>query len=180
MLDREWFSGATHAGHDFIGDEQDSALMTDFGDALDVTVGWNSRAECGANNGLEDECGHCSVVVCGEKRLEIVGAGDVTARKCFVKRTVIAETGRDVSPFLKKRLIGDAASDVSADRHRAQGAAVITLAAGNNAKSLRSAGFKMELACDFNRRFGGFGASRREVDATVSEIGWREPKQPRG
>jgi len=93
---------------------------------------------------------------------------------------VIAEAGRDVSPFRKERLVGSAASDVAADGHGAEGAAVITLAARDYAEFLQCAGFEMKLAREFDGGFGGFGATGSEIDAAVCEI-WRgERKKSRG
>jgi hypothetical protein len=55
MIYGEDFSGAAHAGHDFVDDKENSLLATDFRDALCVSVGRSSRAKCGTDDRLEDE-----------------------------------------------------------------------------------------------------------------------------
>ena len=174
MIHGEGFSGAAHAGHDFVGDEKNSAVAADFGDALDVAVGRSCCAECGSDYRFEDEGGDGSGNICGEERFEIVGAGNLAIGKSFVEGTVVAKAGRDVAPFRQKRLIRSAAGNVSADGHGAERAAVIALAARDEAEFSWRAGFEMELACKFEGGFGGFGTAGSEVDAAVCEIGRRE------
>jgi hypothetical protein len=122
------FSGAAHAGHDFVGDEKNSAVAANFRDALDITVGRSGCAEGGAYNRLENKCGDRNRVIGGEKGLEVVGAGDVAFGKCLVEWAVIAEAWRDVAPFLKEWLVRRAAGDVAAHGHGSERAAVIALA----------------------------------------------------
>jgi len=83
---------------------------------------------------------------------------------------VVAEAGRDVSPFRQKRLIRSAAGNVSTYGHGAERAAVIALAARDDAEFLWRAGFEMELACKFDGGFSGFGTAGSEIDAAVCEI----------
>ncbi len=61
--------------------------------------------------------------------LKIVGANQLALGKSFFERAVVTETGSDVAPFREERFIGRAAGDIAADGHRAEGAAVIALAA---------------------------------------------------
>jgi len=84
---------------------------------------------------------------------------------------VTAEAGRDVAPVRKKVLIGRSASDVAADSHGAESAAVITLAARNDAELLWCSGFEMELARELDGGLGGFGTRRSEIDAAVAKLG---------
>ena len=172
MLDSEWISGAAHAGHDFVGDEKNSAIATNFRDALYVTFRRSGAAERCSDDGFEDERGDGCGIVCGEERFEIVGAGDVAGWKCFVEGTVVAETGRDVAPLGKERLKGSAAGDVTADGHGAESAAMVALTARDDTEFFWRAGFEMELAGKFNGSFGGFGTAGSEVDATSCKI-WR-------
>ena len=103
--------------------------------------------------------------------MKIVGANQLALGKSFFERAVIAETRSDVSPFRDKRFVGRSASDVATDGHRAESAAVITLAAGENAVAILLAGFEVKLAREFYRGFGGFGATGSEIDAaTVTDI----------
>jgi len=57
MIHGKGFSGAAHAGHDFVCDEKNFAVAADFGQALDVAVGRNCCAECGADDRFEDKGG---------------------------------------------------------------------------------------------------------------------------
>ena len=112
--------------------------------------------------------------------LEIVGARELTLRKGFVKRAVIAETGSNVSPFGDKWFVRSAASDVSADGHRPESAAVIALAARKNAVTILLAAFQVKLPRKFNRGFGRFRASGSKIDApAIAKIRRSHRKQPR-
>ena len=75
-----------------------------------------------------------------------------------------------MSPFRKQWLVWSAARDVAANGHGTKRAAVIALAAGNDAEFLRRSGFEMKLSREFDCGFGGFGAAGGEIDATICEI----------
>jgi len=49
------FSGAAHAGHHFVRDEENSVFVADFRDARGVAFGRHGGAESGTDNRLEDE-----------------------------------------------------------------------------------------------------------------------------
>ena len=85
---------------------------------------------------------------------------------------MITEARRDVTPFGEERLIRSTASDIAADRHGSEGAAVITLTPRDNTEFLGRTAFDMELAREFNGGLGGFGAAGSEINAAVCEI-WR-------
>src|SRR5579859_5430763 len=55
VIDREWFSGAAHAGHHLIGDEKHIMLPTDFSDALDVAIGRHGSAQRRADDWLKNK-----------------------------------------------------------------------------------------------------------------------------
>ena len=113
--------------------------------------------------------------------LKIVSANQLAFGKSFFERAVIAETGSDVPPFRDERFVGRAASDVATDGHRAESAAVIALAAGENAVAILLAAFEVKLAREFYRGFGGFGAAGSEIDAaTVTEIRRSQSEQALG
>src|SRR5260370_41503687 len=110
--------------------------------------------------------------------LKVVGGWEFAWRKSFVKRAVIAETGSDLPPFREERLVGSAARDVPADRHRAESAAVIALAARENAITILLAAFEVKLSCKLNRGFGRFRAARSKIDtAAVTKIRRSHRKQ---
>ena len=75
-----------------------------------------------------------------------------------------------MAPFLEERLIGRATGDVATDGHGAEGAAMVALAARDDAEFFGGAGFEMELAGELDRGFSCFGASGSEVDAAVGKI----------
>src|SRR5207302_858988 len=111
--------------------------------------------------------------------LEIVGARELTLRKGFVKRAVIAETGSNVSPFGDKWFVRSAASDVSADGHCPESAAVIALAARKNAVTILLAAFEVKLSRKFDRGLSCFRATRSKIDATaVTKIRRSHRKKP--
>src|SRR6266481_1944713 len=64
-------------------------------------------------------------------------------------------------------LVGRAASDIAADGHRAERAAVIALASRQHAVTILLAGLKVILPNQFNRRLGRFGATGSEVHAAA-------------
>lgn len=179
-MDGEVFTGTAHAGHDFVGDEEDSAIATDFCNALCVALGGRGRAECGSDDGFENECGNGGRVVCREEGFKIFGAGDFAVGESLVKGTAIAEAWRDVTPLGEKRLIRGPAGDVAADGHGSEGASVVTLTAGDDAEFLRGAGFEMKLAGELDGGFRGFGAAGGEIDTTAGEIGRSEGKEAGG
>src|SRR6267143_156438 len=113
--------------------------------------------------------------------LKIAGAREFTLRKSFFEGAVVAETWRDVSPFWQERLVGRAAGHIAANGHRAKSAAMITLAAGENAVAILLAAFEVKLPREFDGRFGRFGAAGSEMDASaVPEIRRSQGEQARG
>src|SRR4029077_223974 len=105
--------------------------------------------------------------------IEVIRAGNSAFRKCFVERTVITEAGRDVSPFGKERLMGGAASDVAADGHGAEGAAVVALTPRDDAIPLGLTALKMKLSGELDGGFRAFRTARSEMDAAAVAKVWR-------
>ena len=113
--------------------------------------------------------------------LQIVGACEFALWKRFFKRTVIAEARRDVAPIGDERLVGRAARDVAADRHRAERAAVIALASRENAVTILLSGLEVILTDELDGSFCRFGTAGSEVDAAaLSKIRWCKREEPRG
>src|SRR5438552_15015563 len=103
--------------------------------------------------------------------LKIVSAHELTLRKSFFERAVIAKAWSNVPPFRKERFVQSAARDVSADGHRSEGAAMIALPARKNPIAFLLAIFEMKLARKFYGGFCRFGAAGSEIDAAaVAEI----------
>src|SRR5207249_279919 len=99
--------------------------------------------------------------------LKIVSASEFTLRKSFFERAVIAKAGSNVSPFREERFVGSAASNISANSHSAKSAAVIALAARENAVTILVAAFDVKLPRKFNSGFGCFRAAGSEIDAAA-------------
>src|SRR3982074_1095494 len=181
LLNGKRLSGATHAGHDFVGAQQGLSVSADFRTTRDVAFAGQSGAQSGADDRLKNECGRSFTAWTVEKLFKFVGACEAifpVLQRCI---RVIRKAGADVTPLRKQRLVGGAASDVAADSHGPEGAAVIALPARNHAKALRLAGFEMVLARKFDRRFSGFRTTGCEVDAApVLEIGRSELQKPGG
>ena len=85
----------------------------------------------------------------------------------------MAEARGDVSPFGEKGLIGRAATDVAADSHRSESAAVIALTARDDAIASRLTVFQVKLTGQLDGGFRGFGAARSEIDSATGTKIWR-------
>jgi hypothetical protein len=181
VLDGKSFSGAAHAGHDFVSDKENAVFAADFGDARSVANWRHGGAESGANDWLENKgCGLIGLVFV-KMDIEIISAHEFALRKSFVERAVVAEAWRDVAPFGEERFVRRAAGDVAAHGHRAKGAPVITLAPRKNAVASLLAGFEMILTREFYRGLRGFRAAGSEKDAAaVTEIRWSDSEEARG
>jgi len=75
VLAGEWLSGAAHAGHYFVDDQEDAVAAADFGDAGGVAVDSGGCAESGTDYWLKDKSGDGGGVVGLEKDIEVIGAG---------------------------------------------------------------------------------------------------------
>src|SRR5713101_7311419 len=178
VFNSKGFSRAAHSRHNFVGDEKNAVFAADFRDASGVTFWRHSSTESCTDNRLKDECCGRVGVSGAEKVVQIVSASKMTLRKSFLERAVIAKTRRDMAPFWEQRLIRGAPSDISAERHRAERAAVITLAARDHAKARGLAFFEMVLANKLDRGFGAFRSPRSKIDATaVTKIARGELKK---
>ena len=110
--------------------------------------------------------------------IEVICTSNSALGKFLVERAVVAEARGDVSPFGKERLIGGAASDIAADAHGAERAAVVTLEAGNHAIARGLSAFEMKLARELDGGFRGFGAAGSEIDAAAgAKVRRRESKE---
>src|ERR1700676_2450343 len=175
VLNRKWFAGAPHAAHDFVSDQQNTALAANCGDARGVAVWRNGRAERSANNRFKDKSGNGIGIVAIEKGIQIVRASDAAFREFLFKWTVIAEARSDMAPFGNKRLIERAAGDVAADGHGAQGAAVVALPTRDDLIAGWLSFLEMVLPHKLDRGFRGFRAPGSEVHAAaIAKIGRRE------
>lgn len=171
VLAGERLSRAAHAGHDFIGDEKDAVAAADFGDAGGVAVDGGGGAKRCADYGFEEESGNRRGIVFAEKNIEVIGAGQIAFGIGFAERAVIAEARSDMAPLGDHGRVGSAATDVAADAHGAEGAAVVALLAGDDAVTGRLFGLEKVLARELDGGFRGLRAAGGEVDAaSILEI----------
>src|SRR5579863_7954501 len=63
MLDRERLTGSAHAGHDFVGDEEDVVAATDLGDANGIAIWGSRRSQRCTDDRLENEGGDRLTIV---------------------------------------------------------------------------------------------------------------------
>ena len=165
MINGEWATGAAHASHDFVGDEENPVAAANFSDALEVAVGRLDGAESGAGDGFEKKRGDGFGTGLSDEGLEIVGAGDAAVGERFLKGAAVAVAGRDVAPFLEEREIGSTARDVAGNGHGAERGAVVALAAREHADALGLAALEMIGTREFQGGFRGLGAARGEEHA---------------
>src|SRR6516165_5249355 len=85
-----------------------------------------------------------------------------------------------MAPLRHHWRIRGAARNIAADRHGPERAAVIALLPRNNAVAGRLFPLKEILPREFDRGFGGFGASGGKVNASaILKIAWRESEDTR-
>lgn len=180
MLNRERFTGAAEAGHNFISDQKNPVPMADFGDAGGITFRRSGGTESGADDGFENEGSGCLLRVSGEKGFKIIGARELALRKGPLERAVVAKARCDVAPLGEERLVRCATRHVAADGHGAESAAVVALAARHNARAIGLIFFEEILAGEFDGCFGGFRPAGSEIDSAVLEIGRSKSEEASG
>jgi len=152
--------------------------VSDLGDASEVrSIRSACRAEGCTDDRLEDESSGAGCMRCLQSGVEVVGAGQGAIWIGFIERAVIAEAGGDVSPFLEKGDIRGAAGDVAADSHSAESAAVVALAAGEDAAAMRLAQLEEVLTDEFDGGFCRFGAAGSEINPAVTKVGRSEGEE---
>ncbi len=178
VFDGEGSASPSHAGHDFVGDQQDVMTPADLGNPPHVTLRRNSRAQIRAHHRLENKSGHAFGIL-PEQGFQFIGTGKITLREIQTQRTAPAKTGSDMPPLGKQRQIRCAARHVPAQRHRAQGAAVITLPAGDHAEPFGLSAFQMKLTGHLDSSFVGFRSAGGEPDASAdAQARGRKIEQP--
>jgi len=101
VLNSERLAGASHAGHDFVGDEQNLVLAANFSDAWGV-VGWRDGcAKSGAHDRFEDEGGDGAGIRSLEKLVEVIGGGKSVFFGGKMLWRVVGKTRSNMAPFRK-------------------------------------------------------------------------------
>src|SRR5579872_4993386 len=181
MLDREGLSRAPHAGHYFIGDEENSVALANIRDALHVTFGRREGAERGAGNGLKDESGDVDGTVAHEKALKLVGAIHIAFGILQPERAAIAKAGHDMAPLCDHWGERLATPDIARDVEGAERGAVIALVAADDTHAFLFAAFEPILARELDRSFRRFRAARGEkYAAALAHAFRRESKESFG
>ncbi len=157
VLHGEPFAGASPAGHDLVGDEEDAGFVADAAEFGHVFGGRDDDA-VGADDGLDDDGGDVGFVA--DHVLEVVGAGDVAAGVGVADGAAVAvDFGAEEGALL---LAADGfhgpAAGVAGGGDGAGGAAVIGAVAGEDF------GFAGVHAGDFEGGFVGVGAGGGEEE----------------
>ena len=164
LLYRVQAAGAAHAAHHLVSDQQDAIAVAQRAQAFPVTGWCRHGAQGGAHHGL----GHKGDDLVGAQFLELgihlgqqtghigFGAFAGLAVAVFVSRGHAAHVHQDRGKLL-------ATPFVAAHRQRAQGVAVVALAARYKMRALRLADFHKILARHFQRSFHRFRAARDKI-----------------
>src|SRR5450755_231721 len=129
MFDGEIPSGAAHAGHYFIGNQQDTVPPANFRDLLKISGRRNHRAQRGPADWLEDE--RSGFALGGFNGFLQLSRVLLTAISAAVRAIVVAAIAIGNSHMRELTHHGEidfAAPLVAGNRERAQGRAVIALA----------------------------------------------------
>src|SRR6185437_14387644 len=133
MFDGEISSGATHAGHDFVRNQQDAMASANFRDPLQISGRRDDRAQRGTAYRLEDEPGRFTVGgFNGSLQLGRVLLAAVPAAVRAVVVAAIAIWNSYVRELAHHGQIDFAAPLVAGNRKCPQGRAVIALASAEN------------------------------------------------
>ncbi len=157
VLHGEPLSGAAPAGHDLVGDEQDSGLIADAAELGHVLVRRHDDA-VGADDRLDDDGGYVGLIA--DDVLEVVGAGDVAAGVGVADGAAIAVDFRaeEGALLLASDGLHGPAARVSGGCDGAGGGPVIALVAREDF------GFAGVHAGDFEGGLVGVGAAGGEEE----------------
>src|SRR5580693_5968594 len=146
MLDSKVAAGASHAGHDFVGNQKNVVPSADLSDRLQVSRGRNDGSERCAADRFEDE--RCRLAVArfnGAFQLGCVLLPAVAASVGAVKGTAVAVRHADVRELADHRQIHFAAAFVARNRKSAKRCAVIALVTAKNLMTPRLSDFYLIL-----------------------------------
>ena len=140
-------AGAAHATHHFVQDQQDAVAIADLADAFEISRRRGHRAECRADHRLGDECGDVVWPESLDFGFQLVGHAQAIRLRRLVG--TLAAVGitladmRDVVEQQRRKLRPPPA--VATRRQSAEGVAVVTLPARDDAIFFRPATFSVVL-----------------------------------
>ena len=138
--------------------------VADVADAAEVTRHRRHHAGGRADHGLGDEADDAFRADRQNFRLQFIGRAHAVVGLRFAGRALAVRIARrDVFDAHQERLIRRAPLRVAADRQRAQGVAVVTLAARDEQVALWFAGLDKILAREFERGFHRLRAAADQV-----------------
>ena len=171
VFDGEVLSGAAHAGHDFVGDQQDAVAPADFRHLLQISRRRNDRAQRGPADRFEDESG--GFTVSGFNRSLQLGRIFQSAVAAAVRAVVVAAIAvrnSHVRELAHHGQINFAPPLVAGNRERAQGRAVITLRPAEHLVTLGLSNLYLILPRQLQRRFDRFRSAAGEVHGAAAKI----------
>ena len=138
--------------------------VADLADALEIAGHRRNHARRGAAHGLGDESGDVARPQAQNLGFQFVGgAAPVFGLRLVVAAMAVGIAGRDVRGVDEHFLVGLAPPHVAAHRKRADGIAVIALAARDEARARRVAALQVILARHLQRRLDRLGAARQHI-----------------
>ena len=152
-------------------------VAADFSDALNVAIGWNSRAQSRADDGFKNKCRDGFLLIVAQQRFQFLSAGQLAFRETQSQRTMPAEAWINVSPLRQQRLIRRAPGHVSAHGHCAQRASVITLPPADHAKTFRLVALNKILARQLDGGFIGFRSAGAKINAASAAHAFRRQRK---
>jgi hypothetical protein len=164
MIDGEVSAGAPEAGHDFVGDHEESMLPAGFRYGGKVIRRRNGGTDGRSADGFEDEGGDFGTLG-GENGLDF--GGEFFGAAVATVFAPIAIGCADLEGIGKEGQIDFAALAVAGDRHRSQGCTMVGLFAAEEFGATSLADFNLVLASQFQSGFGGFGSARGKEDCAA-------------
>ncbi len=171
MFDGEVPSGAAHAGHDFIGNQQNAMAAADFRNLLQITRRRKHRAQGGAADRLKDEGG--GFTVGGFNRSLQLGRIFQTTVAAAVRAVVtaaVAVWNSYVCELAHHGQINFASPLVAGDGKRAQSRAVITLCPAQHLVTPGLSNLHLILPRQLESGFDRFRSAAGEVHGASPKI----------
>src|SRR5579872_4185186 len=178
MLTREIATGASHASHHFIRDEQNAMAPADVSDGLRIARRWDDGAERRPAHRFEDKCR--GLAIRGIDRFFQIVSILLAAIAAAVRAVVgaaIAIWKRHVGELAHHRQVHFATATVARHGQCAERRSVITLCPADYLIPLRLADLYLILSRQLKRRFDRLGATAGEVNTSAQEVGSSKPQK---
>ena len=171
MIDREISSGAAHAGHDLIGNEQHAALPANLGNFLKISLGWDGRAQGSSAYRLENECRRLAIRPLDSLRhFRCVFLTAVSAPVGAVLYAAVAIGNSHMLELANHWQVHFAAAAVAGDCQRPQRGTVVALLAAEDLVALLLADLHLILAGQFDGGFHRLRTTTGEIHCSAAEM----------